>query len=153
MTTRTKPKTDEKPPEAEQEIKAPVVPEPLVDLDDVAPDRPTVRFQGALYEMATLDDFGIQDQHGLTRDGREFFRLWSSDDELTKSQKQRLTMLLERMFEKVFIAPDEVKAKLSDGKKSQVVLGFTLAPLAQRAAAQQIQTDEEPRNDPPTTGS
>ena len=128
----------------------PDVPEPLVDLDDIAPSKPTVRYGGKLYEMRTLDDFGIEKQQQLTRDGREFFRLWSADDELNKKQRERLKMLLERMFDQVFDAPAAVKQELSDGKKAQVVLGFTLAPLAQRQAQMQM---AEPPDSLPTTES
>ena len=121
--------------------------EPLVDLDDIAPKRPTVRKGGVLYELAILDDFGISDQQALTRDGREFFRLWSSEQELAKTERQRLEMLLKRMFARVLELPDEVT--LTDGEKAQVVLGFTLAPLAQRTA----QTQQDQAGDSSTTAS
>jgi hypothetical protein len=117
--------------------------EPLVDLDDIAPDRPTVRFGGKLYEMRVLDDFGIAKQHALNRDGREFYGLWTSDDELSDAQQQRLQMLLERMFDQVLDAPDTVKGELTDGKKTQVVLGFTLAPLVQQQKTAQKKALEE----------
>lgn len=107
--------------------------EPLVDLDEDEA-RPTVRYGGALYELRTLNDFGIDDQQALTRDGREFFRLWSSDVELKRAQKQRLKMLLDRLFNEVFDAPAEIREQLADGKRAQVVLAFTLAPLARRTA-------------------
>jgi hypothetical protein len=139
-TTKAKTET-EKPVEPEAKPVEPEVAEPLVDLDDLAPTRPTVRYQSTLYELRTLDDFGILDQQKLTRDGREFFKLWSSDDELTRHQGERLKMLLSRMFDQVMDASDDVKQSLSDGKKSQVVLAFTLAPLAQRTA--QMKADEE----------
>jgi hypothetical protein len=117
-------------------------PEPLVDLDDVLADRPTVRYQGEPYELKTLDDFGIIDQQRLTRDGREFFKLWSSDEELTEEEGVRLKLLLNRMFDKVFSAPKKVRDSLSDGKRAQVVLAFTLAPLARQTAALEQQTQE-----------
>lgn len=117
-------------------------PAPLVDLDEGASERPTARFGGERYDIRILDDFGIRQQQKLTRDGREFFRLWSSDEELSEEDGTRLERLLHEMFEAVFDAPEDIKAKLSDGKRAQVVLGFTLAPLAQRMAQTQEQDPE-----------
>lgn len=118
----------------------PKTPEPLVDLDDDDGDhRDTVRHEGKLYELKAINEFGIGKQHSLTRDGREFFRLWSSEDELSETDEQRLEMLLNRMLEAVMLAPATVKKKMSDGKKSRVVLAFTLAPVARRMAQAQGQ--------------
>jgi hypothetical protein len=128
--------------EASGDAPKPNAAEPLVDLDDIAPDRPTVKWHGDLYELARLDDFGIATQQALTRDGREFSTLWSAEDELDQNQRARLKMLLERMFEQVVMAPKAVKRRFSDAEKSRVVLAFTIAPLAQ-AAARQAEREQE----------
>jgi hypothetical protein len=161
MAARTKPKPDpvdvEQPVLAQTAEQAAAPPakkiEPLIDLDDIAPERPTIRFKGALVEMRDIDDFGIEDHQRLNRDGAEFFELYSSTKELSKVESQRLRMLLERLYAKV--CPDELAdAGLSDAQKAQVILGFRLAPLARRMAQdEQAQTDQEPRIDAPTTGS
>jgi hypothetical protein len=133
--------------------------EPLIDLDDIAPERPTIRYKGTLVEMRDIDDFGIEDHQRLNRDGAEFFELYSSTKELSKTESQRLRMLLERLYSKV--CPDELAdAGLSDAQKAQVILGFRLAPLARRMAQdEQAQKMEMDRADPeagdsdPITGS
>ncbi|MGC2374249.1 MAG: hypothetical protein WA484_10280 [Solirubrobacteraceae bacterium] len=117
------------------------IPEPLLSLSTLAPIRPTVNIdseehpEGKLYELKQMDDFGIEEQQRLTREGAEFDKLWNTDN-LNKAGRGRLKMLLDRMFEAVLDAPPEIKKMLSDGQRSQVVLAFTLAPLAQAAAAQ-----------------
>jgi hypothetical protein len=125
---------------------AEVSPEPLVDLDEVAAIRPTIRFRKHQYELRTLSEFGIRTQQKLTRDGREFSRLWTADDELTENELERLEMLLNRMFDKVLDAPAEIRTSLNDAQRSQVVLAFTLAPLHQAAAAQQAKAEMEAEN-------
>jgi hypothetical protein len=123
-----------------------VSPEPLVDLDEVAAVRPTIRYAKQQYELKTLSEFGIRTQQKLTRDGREFSRLWTADDELTENELERLEMLLNRMYDQVLDAPNEIKASLNDAQRSQVVLAFTLAPLHQAAAAQQAKAEAEAGN-------
>jgi hypothetical protein len=125
----------------------------ILDLDDVAPIRPRVRRHGEQYEVKTLGEFGIRKQQQLNRDGREFAQLWSSEDELDESQLERLDMLLQRMFEEVFVAPDDVRAQMNDAERSRVVLHFRLAPLQQVAAALAKATEDEPRDQPSTTAS
>jgi hypothetical protein len=124
------------------------IPEPLLSLSTLAPTRPTVNIaseehpEGRLYELKQMDDFGIEEQQQLTREGASFDKLWNTDN-LNKAGRGRLKMLLDRMFEAVLDAPPEIKKMLSDGQRSQVVLAFTLAPLAQAAARQETQAKAE----------
>lgn len=119
--------------------------DPILSLTTLAPERPTVEIDGTLYELHVLDDFSIEEQHRLTVDGNEYDRLWSSEN-LTSKQEKRLSLLLNRMFEMVLIAPPEVKAKLNPSQRSQVVLAFTLAPLTmnENEAAQTEAETESP---------
>lgn len=165
--------TKTRPPEATHDDDAPdepgvvetaTVPEPkkqetaapLIDLD--ANERERIRFGGKFYELRTINEFGVGKQHRLNRHGREFHELFSSPDELSEDSEQRLEMLVEELFEDVFIGPKTVKQKLSGGQKSQIILAFILAPLARSAALmqvlQQLQSqDQEARNGDPITGS
>ena len=108
-------------------------PEPVLDIKTLAPERERVRIDGELYDLAIMADFGIEEQQQMTRDGREFDTLWKASDELTPTDKQRLKQLLDRMFERVLLAPQTIKNKLNDDHRQQVVLAFTIAPLAKAA--------------------
>lgn len=130
--------------------------EPLAELSLLEPVRPTVRIkskrhpEGKLYELRELNDFGLLEQHALKRDGAEFDRLWRRD-KLTKTEGQRIEMLLERLFDQALIVPDEdadIKTRLRDGQKANVIMLFTSAP-AIRAAVQikKQQQDQEPDGD------
>ena len=118
-------------------------PEPVLDITTLAPERDQVRIDGKLYPLAIMGDFGIEEQQQMTRDGREFDTLWKAADELTETDKQRLKQLLDRMFERVLQAPQYIKDKLNDDHRQQVVLAFTIAPLAAQARKEQEKEEEE----------
>lgn len=150
MASRTKPQPEPAPEPATEPVAIikpetapePTGAEPLIDLDDIAPERPTIRYKGRLVEMRLIDDFGIEDHQRLNRDNAEFSELYSSTEELSEDQTQRLRMLLERLFD--MVAPDELAdAGLTDTQKAQVILGFKLAPLARQMAREQPATDTE----------
>jgi hypothetical protein len=141
---------------AEEEQEFAHTPEPVLELSTLAPDRPTISVDDKMYELAVMDDFGIDEQQALTRDGAEFDALWNSNDELSKADKQRLKMLLDRMFERVVLEmPKTVKAKMKDGLRGQIVMAFTLAPLAAAAAREQAREEAEnkAKEETPTTES
>jgi hypothetical protein len=123
--------------------------EPRFDFDELAPDHETIKVGGKLYEIKRLDDFGIEDQQALDRDGREFARLWTSDTELTANQKPRLKFLLERIFGQLLPdVPKAQRAKIRDAAKAELVLDFSLAPLRKALAAQmEAQLQQQKTND------
>jgi hypothetical protein len=103
--------------------------------------------------LKTLGDFGIGEQRKLNRDGREFYELWTSAEDLTEDQEKLLKLLLERMFAKVIDAPRTVQRTFDDAAKADVVLHFTLAPLRQvmLAMAQQNQGEQAQGQGPSTS--
>lgn len=117
---------------AKAAAEGPKKPDVLVDLDEGADERPTVRHEGRIYELAIMDDFSLRKQRKLARWGKEFHTLYDADAELTDEQDDRLDELLETMFAKVFRGPVKVKKDMKPGRKAQCVLGFTLAPLVQK---------------------
>lgn len=122
---------------------------------DTAEAQPTWEIDGKLYELRTIGDYGIAAQQRLNRDGREFYSLWTADEELTDDQGKRLKFLLERMFNgdpaagimALLDAPKTVLRRMRDADKADVVLAFTLAPLRKAALAaapaQEALTDEQ----------
>ena len=123
---------------------------------DLAPDRDYVKKGGKLYEIRRLDDFGIGKQRRLDRDGREFAQLWNSSEDFDDDSDsgQRLDFLLNRIFDDLLDAPDEVRDEFADAAKAKVVLDFSLAPLRELLAEnlrQAMQENTEPRNQASTT--
>lgn len=123
---------------------------------DLAPERDFIKFGGNLYEIRRLDDFGIGKQRRLDRDGREFAQLWSSKDDFDEGgdDDTRLKFLLDRIFEDLLDASDDVKAEFKDAQKAKVVLDFSLAPLRELLAAnfrQITQEIQEPQDQASTT--
>jgi hypothetical protein len=116
----------------------------ILDLTTLAPKRSKVRLptpeseEGELFDLRSMDDFGIAEQQQLTMEGKEFDALWNTQD-LNSAQRKRLKTLLDHMLEKVLDAPAPVKKHLKDGQRSQIVLAFTLAPLSQTVARERSQ--------------
>lgn len=123
-------------------------PDPLLEVEAFLPDRPTMRLRmdrdddGTTYEIRLMREFGIVDQHALTQDGNEFDKLWNSP-RLTHKEGQRLKTVLDRMFDKVLIAPREVKDLLDDQTRANVVRTFTYAPFVMEAAQQTADESDE----------
>lgn len=120
---------------------------------DLAPDRETLKVGGKLYEIKRLDDFGIGRQRRLDRDGREFAQLWNKAEELTDDEDVRLKFLLDRIFEDLLDAPEDVRGSFSDSQKAKVVLDFSLAPLRELLAEnlRQAMKENEAGNQASTT--
>jgi hypothetical protein len=123
-------------------------PEPLLELKTALEPRPTVKIDDTHYEMYHRREFGIVAQHDLQVEGDEFDTLWDKKERLNSKQRQRLKTVLDAMFDKVLIAPPEVKNKLDDESKRAVVLTFIRAPLLMaELAAQKPETLEEEETD------
>lgn len=143
MATQAKTRSD-----ADQAGKEPLPEAQPVGRTTTTDTKPTWEIDGKFYELRQIGDFGIAAQQRLNRDGREFYQLWTADEELTDDQGKRLKFLLERMFHgdetvaSLLDAPKSVLRKLNDGDKADVVLSFTLAPLRKAMAAAQAQETE-----------
>ena len=93
---------------------------------------------GEPYEIYRLGDYGVEDQHAISQDSKEFDELWETPtDELGDEGKKRLKLLLDRLTDKALKAPKSVIKKLDDEQKKQVTQVFTSASLQtlQRAVA------------------
>lgn len=115
---------------------------------------------GKLYDVRVLDDFGLAAQRRLNNDGQEFYRLYSSAEELTADQEARMEQLLDRMFfgdakaPSLIDAPKTLLRKLGVASRADVVLTFTLAPLQKyllaAAQAQMAEMDQAGVSEPTT---
>lgn len=144
-TTKTKPKTDTEPVDhihaaaienaARQaegtngDAPEKVEIEPLLKLSTVLEPRPTIEIDGINYELRHRREFSIVEQHALQVEGDEFDSLWDKKEALNSKQRQRLKTVLDAMYDKVLIAPHDVRERLDDESRRAVVLTFTRAPL------------------------
>ena len=115
---------------------------PVLDLDALT-TRETIVFGGAEYGLRSLErDFGLEEEHRLKNEGQEFLKLWESE-KLSQAKYRRMTELLDRIFNVVLDAPDDVKAKITPGQRHEVFMAFMLAPLRRAARKQDKEEKEE----------
>jgi hypothetical protein len=124
--------------------------EPLLDLETLAPKRLTIKIDGERYEIATMNDLGVQEQARRDREGTEFRELFEKKKP-SKADGERLKELLDRLFDEVCLAPEEVKARLSDYQRQQVVVTFTAAPLMARMRKEEAEEKAKEEEESQTT--
>lgn len=117
--------------------------EPLLKLSTALEPRPTVEIDGTNYELRHRREFSIVEQHQLQVEGDEFDALWERKEQLNSKQRQRVKTVLDSMFEKVLIAPKEIRDLLDDESRRAVVLTFTRAPLLMAELEQMELTEDE----------
>jgi hypothetical protein len=101
---------------------------PILDLDTLNRKRTTVLIDGVAYEMRNLGEFGIEEQHLIAGESKEFDELWgASPKDLKKEQKKRLKLVLDRLLGKALDAPADVVARLDDEQRKRIVQLFTSA--------------------------
>ena len=119
--------------------------EPLLKLSTALEPRPTIEIDDTHYELRHRREFSIVEQHQLQVEGDEFDALWERKEQLNSKQRQRLKTVLDSMYEKVLIAPVEVRDKLDDESRRAVVLTFTRAPLLM-AEIERMELEDENEN-------
>lgn len=137
------PETPEVPPDVMDALQN----APIIEIDTLDPERGEVSINGELYEIKLLAEYGIADQHRLKRELKQYDDLWKKGS-LTAKEEKQLKARLDHIFTEVLIAPKELKAKVKDQGRQQVVMAFTLAPLVQEAAreAKEIAERQEARS-------
>lgn len=126
------------------------MPDPLLELSTLAPERPTVLIDGKLYELATANDLGLGDQQFMFSRGRRLAELMELP-KLASAQAKELTMIVDKMLHlAVRDLPDAIAEKLSAMQKIQLVTAFTKASPELREAAAEAMAE---RDGNPTTGS
>jgi hypothetical protein len=130
-------------PEAKPKPKA----EPLLKLTTVLEPRPTIEIDDVHYELRHRREFSIVEQHQMQVEGDEFDGLWERKEQLNSKQRQRLKTVLDSMFDKVIMAPSEVKDALDDESRRAVVLTFTRAPLLM-AEIERIELEDDEEENP-----
>ncbi len=103
----------------------------LIDLDQVAPKRRTIKRGGELFELYDLSELSLRDTVRVRHESEEFVELNDprSAKDLDDTGFARLEQLIGNIFDRLLVGSDEVKASFGEKQKMQVVEGFT-APLA-----------------------
>jgi hypothetical protein len=89
-----------------------------------------VEIDGKEYDLKSIHDFGLVEQHEMIRDGQDFDRLWESRGRLRAKEGIRMQQLLDSLFERAIDAPPDVKKACNATQRRAVVQTFTYAPLA-----------------------
>lgn len=131
--------------------------QPLLSFETLAPSHPTIRIDQVEYELALLNDFGIRAQARFGRLLREAAELEAelaaappvvpTGNSVTDAALQRLGPVTEELADKVAAyidevvasildAPPEVRARLSELQKRQIIESFMPAALKAATAPQ-----------------
>jgi hypothetical protein len=124
---------------------------PLLDFSTLAPERPKIRIDGELYELSLISDFGLTAQSQIARLVAEAAELQNAvaDRPPPKStgnaeadaaiaalgaigddEAERVMRLLEEIVQVILRAPADVRARLSQPQKQELILAFTAAVTA-----------------------
>lgn len=115
--------------------------EPLLELSTLAPKRPTVTIDENIYELRAAGELGIVEEQELRSEGAEFAKLWGKED-LTANGRKRLKMLLDKMFDRILMAPEEVKAGLSDSQRQRLIMVFTRRKMREELGQMATEANE-----------
>ena len=101
--------------------------EPILDLSTLAPDRPKIRIDGVIYEIAVNDDFGILDSHRLER-LRLPMAAYADIETPTEANIEAMSDALKEFTAMVVRdATPELMAKLTENQKLSILRVFTNA--------------------------
>lgn len=107
-----------------------MAPKTLLELTTDAPERSAIKVDGKTYELRSRDDLGLKEDAEFRRLMKEFADAQPGQD------WEKMASFLNSMVKTVVIdIPDEVLAKLSDGKKLKIIEAFTQEVGASRPPA------------------
>lgn len=103
------------------------MPKPLLTFETLAPERPTIAIDGAAYELAAPEDFGIMDQARLSRLQKRVNEFAGGAD----ISDEDAAMLVDALDQLVILIlpslPADVRGRLRDGHKLQIIQAFSQA--------------------------
>ncbi|MBW8638999.1 hypothetical protein K1W69_17515 [Hoeflea sp. WL0058] len=107
---------------------------PLLDLNTLI-ERPTIRIDGKAYEILSPEELSILDSQRFERWGRKIEALAKTANE-NDDDADELTTLIDTVTSKIAIGvPEDVRARLTNAHKDQVISVFTGLLLGGQAAA------------------
>lgn len=123
----------------DQEVEQPEE-EYVLDMEEhAAKERPAVLFrtdkereegkEATRYELRVPEDMGVAEEQLFRSEIGEYGGLMQSPVPLKKAERAKLELRLKHLFDKVLIAPPEIKAEFNDRQKQRVVRVFQIALL------------------------
>lgn len=121
---------------------------PLLDFSTLAPERPKIRIDGEMYELSLMSDFGLVAQSRIGRLMSEAAELEQAVIDqpppeptgnveadaaiaalgaVGEDEARRAMRLLDEIIEIILRAPADVRARLDESQKRQLLLAFTAA--------------------------
>jgi hypothetical protein len=117
----------------------------LLDLSTIDPERPVIAIDGKEYDMQLPDDFGLSKLAQLQRLQRKAADIVGRVDALSDSDVQGMADALDGFVLMVLPSvPPEVRAKLRDAQKMNIIAAFRAAaaekgsPLSQESKPQTL---------------
>lgn len=113
--------------------------QPLLTLETLVPDRPYINIDGSRYELALPDDFGILQSARMARllrvarETEDAAAAAPKDGPIDASVIKALEDIVDEQLALILYAPDEVRARLSDKQKLEIIAAFTPAVEARTA--------------------
>lgn len=111
----------------------------LLELDTAAPERAVIKIDGNAYELRSIDDLGLKEDAEFRGTLREF------NDAQPGQDWGKMAGLLDRMLQSIVLGlPQDVLARLSDGKKLKIIevfikeVGMIRNPPSQAPAAEAV---------------
>jgi hypothetical protein len=103
---------------------------PLLTIETLAPEIPTIDIDGVAYELALPEDFGLREEAANGRLLRRAAKLLEQvenqeADELTDARTAELEKLLSDFMAVILRAPTKVRAKLRFRQKMAIAAAFT----------------------------
>ena len=119
---------------------------PILDLEEDLPKREPFLFRtveerkagkkATQYEIRSPEEFSIEEEHEYRSRLSEYATLMAKPwDDLKKSDKAKRTQYLHYLCDSIVVAPDEIKAALSDRQRQNVIAVFQIALLTEDARA------------------
>ena len=102
--------------------------ESLIDLSTEVKPRRFITIDGSRYELRSLDEFSVSEQHALSAKGRQFSRfnteLSEKDEEPTTDEGKEIEDSLADLVNSFVIDGSEAIGKLTDTQKLEVMKVF-----------------------------
>lgn len=119
--------------------------DPVLEMEEYAtPTRPSILFrteeerkagkEPTRYEIKVPEEMGVAEEQQFRSEVGEYGRLMASPEALKKAERAKLEQRLNQLFNKVLIAPPEIRAHFNDKQKQVVVQHFQIALFSGDAA-------------------
>lgn len=121
---------------------------PLLTLSTLI-DRHFVTIDGVNYDLRNADELSIVELDRMTRQSARFDQLFAQQIR-SEEESAEYEAILHGLCNTILEAPDDVRAKLKDGQRADIVVAFTALSLR---SLQSTRANQEAATVPPTGAS